>query len=203
MQTRMKQKERRVQIIDSALKIIHEEGLFNLTTRGIAAESGITEPAIYRHFKNKDDIIAGVLSRMSELIEIIKSEMIKYGSSSERLLVFLRLHFSYLSQNPEMVTLLLSEEYFLKHEELNKKFYSVIHERYNVLSTILGKDPDNPILTRFRDRLEIAISLIIGSVRLLIMKWRNCSFSFDLISEGEKLIEVICELYNLEYKAKL
>ncbi len=60
---------RQEQIIDQAIKIIHQKGYSGLSIRELATQVGITEPAIYRHFRSKEDIVLGILERMDRFVE--------------------------------------------------------------------------------------------------------------------------------------
>ncbi|HZG84176.1 TetR/AcrR family transcriptional regulator [Paenibacillus sp.] len=53
---------RKERITLSAIDIIHELGLQGLTTREIAKREGVSEAALYRHFKNRDEIVAAVVT---------------------------------------------------------------------------------------------------------------------------------------------
>ncbi|MCW5770693.1 MAG: TetR/AcrR family transcriptional regulator [Rhodospirillaceae bacterium] len=64
-------------ILDEALRLFVEQGFTETTTRDIADASGISEGAIYRHFKSKDEIgwelfhdsYAVMADRLGELVE--------------------------------------------------------------------------------------------------------------------------------------
>jgi len=72
---RLRTEERQAQIIDEAIKIIHEQGYSALAIRELAKRVGITEPAIYRHFTNKDEIIAGILDRVLQMSNTLLSNL--------------------------------------------------------------------------------------------------------------------------------
>ena len=57
---------RQVQIINAAGSLIFKYGSEHLTVRRIAAEVGISEAAIYRHFKSKKSILSFLLSNIEE-----------------------------------------------------------------------------------------------------------------------------------------
>ena len=63
----MKTKEK---IVKTALKLFLREGFYNVSMSRIANEIGISKPAIYYHFNNKDAMVEGVLDyftkKMSE-----------------------------------------------------------------------------------------------------------------------------------------
>lgn len=51
-------------VADSALALADAEGLEALTIRRLAQELGVTPMALYWHFKNKDELLNGVLDRL-------------------------------------------------------------------------------------------------------------------------------------------
>jgi AcrR family transcriptional regulator len=61
--------ERRRQIADAALAILATHGARRLTAAALASEVGITDGAIFRHFKNKDEIIEAALDRFEAALE--------------------------------------------------------------------------------------------------------------------------------------
>jgi AcrR family transcriptional regulator len=52
--------ERRQEILDAALVLFTQRGVLGVTTRDIAAAVGLSQPAIYAHFRNRDEITAEV-----------------------------------------------------------------------------------------------------------------------------------------------
>src|SRR5512138_400052 len=59
---------RQQQIIDAAGRLIFKYGSEHLTVKRIAAEVGITEAAIYRHFKSKKSILSFLLSHIERVL---------------------------------------------------------------------------------------------------------------------------------------
>jgi AcrR family transcriptional regulator len=56
---------RREQIITTTIDLLSRHGLPGTTTARIAHEVGISEPALYRHFRNKDEILLAALDEVS------------------------------------------------------------------------------------------------------------------------------------------
>jgi len=57
MNTRRRIPLSREQVIDTALKLMHEVGLDGLTTRRLAAELQVQSPALYWHFSSKQELL--------------------------------------------------------------------------------------------------------------------------------------------------
>lgn len=47
-------------ILESARKVLSEQGISKLSLRKIAAETGCAAPSIYYYFRNKQEIVAGL-----------------------------------------------------------------------------------------------------------------------------------------------
>ena len=59
---------RQSEILDQALILVCEGGLSGLTVRKIAEYMGFSEPALYRHFPNKQAVILGLMDRLDEML---------------------------------------------------------------------------------------------------------------------------------------
>jgi len=68
MTTRMPTEQRRVQIADACMRLIGEKGLRAFTVAQIAQEVGIKDGSIFRHFKNKEEIVDAVLDRLEDIL---------------------------------------------------------------------------------------------------------------------------------------
>src|SRR3954447_6194797 len=66
--------ERRERILTSAISLFEENGFHGAGIDDIAAAAGVTGPAIYRHFKNKDAVLVALFDRLAErLTEVLES----------------------------------------------------------------------------------------------------------------------------------
>jgi len=60
--------DRRREIADAALRVIAARGLGHFTSLAIAAEVGLTDAALFRHFPSKDAIVDAAVDRVEELL---------------------------------------------------------------------------------------------------------------------------------------
>ena len=49
--------ERQIEIIDASKDLIGRKGIQNLTIKNLAKKMSFSEPALYRHFKDKTEIL--------------------------------------------------------------------------------------------------------------------------------------------------
>lgn len=123
---------RKEEIKQAFLKIIKESGIKAVSTKNLAAEIGLSEGAIFRHFKKKSDIIRSIIDDVSkDLIGTLKETA---GSSLEpekKLEKYLCDTINYLMDNNGITILLLSEAtYNNDSDTLNQLRYIFNSERH-------------------------------------------------------------------------
>jgi len=62
----MKARDRRKQVLESAARCFARCGYRGATTAEIAREAGVSEPIIYRHFKNKHDLFIALIEKVGD-----------------------------------------------------------------------------------------------------------------------------------------
>lgn len=189
---RLSTEERQKHIIDEAINIIHENGYQSLSIRELSDRVGISEPAIYRHFLNKEDIILGILSRFAEFDNQLLVRIKEFEKPTEKINHFINFHFIFLEKYPEFTSVLFSEDIFSKSPLLKEKMMMVIEKRKRLLKEILEDGKAKGKVTDI-DTNEL-LTLILGFIRLIVMEWRLSSFSFSLRERGKKAAQVIEKL---------
>jgi AcrR family transcriptional regulator len=53
----------RAELLDTALQRLHEEGVEALSLRALARSVGVSQTAPYRHFSDKNDLLAALATR--------------------------------------------------------------------------------------------------------------------------------------------
>jgi AcrR family transcriptional regulator len=182
---RLTTEERQKTIIDEALNIIHEGGYEAFSIRELATRVKISEPAIYRHFLNKEDIVLGILARISDFDLELTASINEKNTSLEKLNEFMKFHFSFLEKNKEMTSVIFAEEIFMQSDMLKEKLLKILHHRKQLIINIIEeaksakqiKDVDSEELSK----------IIIGFIRMTVLEWKLGNFSFSLVDSGKKI----------------
>jgi AcrR family transcriptional regulator len=98
---------RRREIADAALKVIAEQGLGRFTARAIAREVGLTDAALFRHFRTKEEIVLAVIDRVEEIL--FGSFPPSGADPIDRLGAFFRRRVAIIEQNPGVARLVVSD----------------------------------------------------------------------------------------------
>ena len=189
---RLSTEERQILIIDEAIKIIHELGYQAFSIRELSKRVGISEPAIYRHFLNKEDIILGILGRFNDFDQSLFEEVKKYKNPIDQIQSFIQYHFDFLEKNPGMTSIVFAEEIFNQSDLLRDKLMSIIEKRKNLIKSILDGARRNKKVVSV-DSKEL-VTIILGFIRLVILEWRMSDFAFSLSQRGKKVVHTIEEL---------
>ncbi|MCK9281296.1 MAG: TetR/AcrR family transcriptional regulator [Melioribacteraceae bacterium] len=189
---RLSTEERQILIIDEAIKIIHELGYQAFSIRELSKRVGISEPAIYRHFLNKEDIVLGILGRFNEFDQSLFQEVKKYKKPIDQIQCFIQFHFDFLEKNPGMTSIVFAEEIFNQSDLLRDKLISIIGKRKYLIKNIIDEAHFNDEVVEI-DSQEL-ITIILGFIRLVILEWRMSNFSFSLSKRGKKVVNTIEKL---------
>jgi len=172
-------------IIDASISLIAEKGIQNLTIKNIAQSIGTSEPAVYRHFENKFDIIMCILESFDSDANNVLSSKTTTGAL-ENIRIFLFDRYKKCSDKPEIAKVLFSEEYFQNDELLSKKILNIMHSHKGQIDSIIVEGQKTGEIRRDIDAKSI-FRIIFGSARLLIKQWALSNYSFDLLEEGSHL----------------
>lgn len=182
---------RQTEIINISINIISEKGIQQLTIKNIAKDMGISEPAIYRHFKSKFDILSTILSSFEDNGIIITDQVISAKTSSLKKMeaIFLN-HFEQFSKNPALTAVIFSEEIFQNDAILANQVNKIMQGNQNTIFEIIETGQKNGEIRNDISKNQLSL-IIMGSLRLIVTKWRLSKFSFDLNKEGIKLFNSI------------
>ena len=179
---------RQKEIIEASLLLIDAKGIQGLTIKNLAHAIGVTEPAIYRHFENKIEILIAILDfYMYDSEEILKDELQSNDSSVEKVEHLYRKHFLKFNKLPALVSVIFSEELFRNETILKEKISDIINRTHSKLSTIVAEGQQNNEIRNDIGAIELTV-IIMGTLRMFVKKWQMSNNSFNLVEEGERII---------------
>ncbi len=179
---------RQIEIIEASGKILMEKGIKGLTTKNLAAEMGFSESAIYRHFKNKEDIIIVLLDYLRENIKVrLENIVANENTSEENLKRIFASQFSFFKQNPHFVIAILSEGLFDETEKIQNMIMKLIDFKIKLLCQVVERDKQGKEFTQQIITSDL-VHIMMGSFRLSMLKWKLSKFQFDIETEGNRAI---------------
>lgn len=183
---------RKEQLILTAIDIINELGIQKLTTREIAKRQNISEATLFRHFKNKNELVLAVLDYFIQFdSDILQSAKLKYSSPKEALVYFLTSIAEYYENYPAITTLLQTFDLLIYEEDLADRVKEIQRSRISMIAGFVEEAKQASEVQEDLDSENIAL-IISGYFRELCFHWKMNQYSYSLrdhmISTLKKLI---------------
>ncbi len=183
---KMRGEVRRDQVIQAALAIISKKGVGGLTTSALAAEAGISEANLYRHFKGKEDIFFAAVGYVKERIAgNIGASLAGEAAPVKKLKRFYDLQIELMEANSGIPRFMFSDELHIS-EKLRGILLQTMYAFSATLATFIR---DAQKSGRFRSDLDPKTTALmyIGMIQGLMFRWSLSNFSFSLAAEARKL----------------
>ncbi|MCF7920980.1 MAG: TetR/AcrR family transcriptional regulator [Candidatus Cloacimonetes bacterium] len=192
----MELSSRQQEIVEISIRLIAEHGIQYLTVKNIAREMGFSEPALYRHFESKADIILAILDSFQKISAFVLTETEQEELSSiQKIEKFLFDRYARFSADPAATRVMFSEGIFQDEEKFSRKMLEIMHQHAFTMQTIITNgQKDGEIRTDVPARELFRI--IFGSMRLLVNQWCLSDFNFDLKLEGQLLWQGVRKLLS-------
>jgi AcrR family transcriptional regulator len=185
---------RQQQIVDAAAILIFKYGSEHLTVKRIAAEVGISEAAIYRHFKSKKSILSFLLRHIEEvLLSDISPEAVANESVTlDTIEKIIRNHFSMISMRKGISFQVIAEIISLGDRKLNKQASQTIDKYISRLKELLTDGVREGAVRQDID-LEASATLLFTLIQGLVNIWSLSDGSFTLIEKYTSLWQIYRE----------
>lgn len=108
MGVRKSTEERQMEIANAAIKIIGDQGLRDFTMARLAEEVGIKDGSIFRHFKDKQEILNAVIERIEEIL--VATAPRELDDPLERLEAFLTTRMHAVASQPGLLSIVFSDQ---------------------------------------------------------------------------------------------
>jgi TetR/AcrR family transcriptional regulator len=174
---------RRAQITEAAGRLIIRQGSENLTVKGIAAEVGISEAAIYRHFRSKKDVLMLLADYVGEtLVNDIDDAAFAEANSLTALEAALNKHISAIERRRGISFQVISEIISLGDSVLNERVCIALDKYVVKLEIILDQALKQRVL---RENLDTASTarLISAVIQGLVNIWVLSNYTVNLKAE--------------------
>ena len=179
--------QRQSDILQESIKLIADKGIQGFTIKNLANAIGVTEPAIYRHFENKQKILIEILSLFKENKEsFMKNVQADDVTPLDKLKALFELRFKYFAKNRAIASVIFSEELFRNDPILSEIVFDIMKENQKIILRIIKAGQKSSVIKHDVSADQLAF-IIIGALRLIVTKWRLSDYSFNLEKEGKSL----------------
>ena len=180
---------RQKEIIDASINLIARGGIQEVTMKNLSCEVGISEPALYRHFKSKHAIMAGVIESFKYHNKMVPEAVQDLGVDAiEKLKMAVITILRKFSDHPEISGVFFSEEIFHNDAQLTAQMNELLDEYRGFFLGLIDSGIRDGSFRNDINKEDISL-IIIGVVRLLVVRWRLSGYSFNIVESGDKIFD--------------
>ncbi|MCG3165390.1 MAG: Nucleoid occlusion factor SlmA [Bacteroidia bacterium] len=187
--------ERQIEIMEAATLRIDKFGIQELTIKNLASDLNLSEAALYRHFKSKNEILLGLLTyfilEMNERIAAIIAD--KEKQPSELLKQIFVSQLNTFVKNPAIVSVIFSEGIFQFNKELSEKVTAMMALMQKNINTLIIRGQKEGVYEKLLGADTIT-TIIMGSMRMVVLKWKLSGNKSNLVNDGKNVLNGLLKM---------
>lgn len=187
--------ERQIEIMEAATNRISEHGIQNLTIKNLAADIGLSEPALYRHFVSKNEILLSILEFFRSEMEgrLMASSNIQHDQAGDELRSIFNKQLQTFTQKPAIVSVIFAESIFHFDKTLSNKVNEIMDLMHGyVLNNITLGQKNNQYSKLIGP--SVLTTLLLGGIRMTVLKWKLSGHKSNLIKNGNAVLEGVLKM---------
>jgi TetR/AcrR family fatty acid metabolism transcriptional regulator len=162
--------EKRVRIIDAAIRVFAEKGFHQARVTDIASQAGVADGTIYLYFRNKEDLLLTIFEeKMQEINKGLAGVLEQVECPLDRIRAFARYHFS-LVQKERALAEVLQVELRLSNKFLKEYRPKPLWQYLGAFASILREGQESGMVRSDVD-LFTAKWAFFGALDELAMQW--------------------------------
>ena len=176
--------ERQQEIVEAVLDLIAKQGIQGVTMTRIADRVGITEAALYRHFRGKLEIVAATIDTAFDELHAMLTASAGGGTMCEMLKNVLTAHLRFIEKRPGMARILFSDEVHFNSPALRKK---LSQRGEQVASLIAGLLHAGSAAGELQADLDVKSATVLyrGIIQAQVLLWAHAETKGRLVDSAD------------------
>jgi TetR/AcrR family transcriptional regulator len=179
-------------VVRAVLDLLAEGGAPAVSTPSIARRTGMSQSALFKHFRNKENVWRAVMDHIAvEVGDRLRIARDIEGTRADRVLAILRAYLTAVIDIPAIPALLFSGE--VQAQGASSYLRDEIARRFGWLHQALHAQIDQGRASgEFRTDLdtEAAAILAAGIAQSIVLRWRVAAGPIDMLAEAERVFPI-------------
>lgn len=177
---------RQDQIAEAALDIVRSHGIRALNVAAVAEKVGIVPSAVYRHFKNKGDIVGAVLQLIRTRLDAHFRDVVLLDVDAvQKLHLLLKRHIELISSHHAIPRIIFSEAVIGGLPEKRQQLFGIIQDVIANVSAIVRAGQETGHIRRDLPPETIAVAFL-GMIQPAAIIWNLSDGAFDLVQHSQR-----------------
>ena len=183
-------------LVLAVIDVIDACGIQGLTIREVAKRVGVTEGAVYKHYKSKNELILAALDNFSMYDNDIKEAIrLKNMDPKEAIIFFMTSYATYYENYPAITALTELYNELAIDPELAEKVKEIYLSRFEFVKALVQEAQVKGVLKADLNSQSIAY-VIIGLLRAVCLKWRLEDIKFSITEQVLSSLTMILDSFG-------
>lgn len=191
--------DRQHEIMGAAMERIDKYGVQNLTIKNLAADIGLSEPALYRHFTSKNEILLSLLTNILFEIKSRVSEISldKDATAGDELKAIFNTQLNAFMDKPSIVSVIFAESIFHFDKTLKEKVSEIMELMQGLVKSNIQKGQEEGLYRTLINAATIT-TIVTGGMRMAVLKWKISGNKSNLLKDGMIVLDGILKMIELK-----
>ncbi len=186
---RLKNGDKRLRILDAAVKVFAHKGFFNSKVSQIAGEAGVAPGTVYLYFKNKEDLLISIFEvRMQDINSKFREAVMEKEDGGSRLECLVSMHLAGFQRQPDLAAC-FQVELRQSNRFMRENVKGELQRYLDLIREIVeyGRGDGS-----FRSELPVRLltHLIFGTLDEVVSTWVMSGMKYNLISLTGPLMDL-------------
>jgi len=189
MSRRLSSEARRGQIVRTTLALLADTPVDRITTRQVARELGISQPALFRHFRSRDEILAAVVVHTREELARLAAAALgpMQAAPLASLKSLMRELVDYVARNPGMPRLLFHDAGSGEEAPYHRLLAQLVSMQRSIAAELVREAQRSGEVSGDVDP-ERAAALLLASLQGLLLQWQLSGRRDPLEAEAASML---------------
>jgi AcrR family transcriptional regulator len=177
---------RREQIAEAAMSLVASQGLRRLSVAAVARRVGLVPSGIYRHFKNKDELLGAVIDRVEErLLANVEAARQENDDPLDQLKGVLMRHIRFIREGRAVPRIIFSDDVHAGSPQRRQRVFQVFTRYMDAIGGIVRLGQSQGRIRQGCDPQTLAMMLF-GIIVPAGIIWHLTEGGFDVTRHAQR-----------------
>ncbi len=188
MSPRLSSERRRREIVEATLALLASTPIHAITTRQVARRVGVSQPALFRHFRSRDEILEAAVEHTRAQLERLAEQVLQPGRPAlEALEALLRGVVGHARSNPGMPRLLFYDAAAVDEAPYHRPLRQLVSMQQALVSELVRQAQRSGEVRESVDP-ERAAGLFVALIQGVLLQWQLSGRDSDLEEQADALL---------------
>ncbi len=181
---------RQDQITQAALGLLADRGMHAVSVSGVARRVGLVPSAVYRHFRNRDEMIKATIDRVrGRLLKNVDLVCAETPDAMRRLHNLLMRHMVLIRENPGIPRIIFGEAVFGSRADRRARVYDVVRTYLQKVTDIVREGQECGQIRPDANPRTVSV-VFLGLIQPAALLWTMSEGDFDVTQHAERAWEM-------------